>query len=190
MNMALAAQIMRSVDVTANRARQEWTVQDKIGRVLWALVEPIFRMVPRPLWGVRRLILRLFGAQVGKDVHVYPTASITIPWNVILRDGCAVGDRAILYALGPITVGPRATISQHAHICAGSHNWRDPIMPLIKPPIEIGADAWVCADAYIGPGVTIGDNAIVGARAVVTKNIAPGLIVAGNPARKIGERNR
>lgn len=180
---------MRSVDIAANRARQEWTRREQIGRVLWALVAPLFRIIPRPLWGLRRSILRLFGSQVGKDAHIYPTVRITIPKNLILEDGCAVGDHAILYALGPITIGARATVSQYAHICAGSHDWRDPNMPLTRPPIEIGADAWVCADAFIGPNVTIGDGAIIGARAVVTKSIAPGLIVAGNPARIIGERD-
>lgn len=86
-------------------------------------------------------------------------------------------------------IGPRATVSQGAHLCGGTHDWRDPTMPLMKPPIEIGADAWVCADAFIGPDVTIGDGAIVGARAVVTKSVARGLIVAGNPAREIGKRD-
>ena len=134
-------------------------------------------------------MLRLFGAQVGADVHVYPTVRITIPWNLTLQDGCAVGDHAVIYALGSINIGARATISQYAHLCAGSHDWRDPAMPLLKPTIEIGADAWICADAFIGPSVKIGDGAIVGARAVVMKDVAPKTIVAGNPARKIGERD-
>lgn len=112
-----------------------------------------------------------------------------MPWNLVLGAQCAVGDRAILYSLGPIMIGPRTTVSQGAHLCAGTHDWRDPTMPLLKPPIEIGADAWVCADAFIGPNVTIGSGAIIGARAVVTKNVGPGLIVAGNPACEIGKRN-
>jgi putative colanic acid biosynthesis acetyltransferase WcaF len=101
---------------------------------------------------------------------------------------CAVGDRAILYALGQIQIGPRATVSQGAHLCAGTHDWRDLAMPLLKLPIKIGENAWVCADAFIGPNVTVGDDAIVGARAVVTKSVAAATIVAGNPAREIGKR--
>lgn len=177
------------VEIDANRAAQKWTWREQAGRVLWALASPLFRLSPRPLWGWRRAMLRAFGARVGRDVHVYPTTRIVIPWNLTLRDGCAVGDHAILYALGPITLGTRATVSQYVHICAGSHDWRDPAMPLTKPPITIGADVWVCADAFIGPDVTIEDSAIVGARAVVTKNVAPRTIVAGNPAREIGKRD-
>lgn len=180
---------MSAVDIAANRARREWTRREQIGRILWGIVAPLFRIIPRPLWGLRRALLRLFGARVGKEVHVYPTVRITVPWNLTLGEGCAVGDRAILYALGSITIEARATVSQYAHICAGSHDWRDPTMPLMKPRIEIGADAWVCADAFIGPGVKVGTGAIIGARAVVTKDVAPGTIVAGNPAREIGKRS-
>lgn len=133
-------------------------------------------------------MLRVFGAKVGRDVHVYPTARITIPWNLTLGDGCAVGDHAILYALGPITLGPRAVVSQYAHICAGSHDWRDPAMPLTRPPITLGADVWVCADVFVGPGVTVANGAILGARATVVRDVPSNTIVAGNPAQTIGSR--
>ena len=54
--------------------------------------------------------------------------------------------------------------------------------------VEIGDDVLVFAEAFIGPGVRVGDNAVVGARAVVVKDVADGIVVAGNPARKIGDR--
>jgi len=180
---------MGAIDVSANRNARNWTRRELQGRVLWTMVTPLFRLSPRPLWGFRRWLLRRFGAQVGANVHVYPSVRITIPWNLEIGAETAVGDRAILYALGPIRIGARATVSHGAHLCAGTHDWRDPTMPLMKPPIEIGPDAWICADAFVGPEVTIGKGAIVGARAVVTKDIAPGTIVAGNPAREIGTRD-
>jgi len=55
-------------------------------------------------------------------------------------------------------------------------------------PITIGRQAWVCTDAFIAPGVTVSEGAIVGARSVVTKDVAPWVIVAGNPARTIKKR--
>ena len=133
-------------------------------------------------------MLRAFGAQIGREVHIYPSVRVTIPWNLEIDRETAIGDRAILYALGPIRIGARATVSQGAHLCAGTHDWRDPAMPLVKSPLVIGNDAWVCADAFVGPGVTVGDKAIVGARAVATKNVADASIVGGNPAREIGKR--
>lgn len=156
-----------------------------MGRVLWAMARPLFALSPRPLWGWRRWLLRRFGAQIGAHVHIYPSVRVTIPWNLEIGDHTAVGDRAILYALGPITIGPRATISQGAHLCAGTHDLRQPSRPLVKPPIFIRAEAWVAADAFIGPGVTIGDRTVIGARAVVMKDQPPGLVIVGNPARAL-----
>ena len=173
------------IDVAANRTARKWSRREQAGRVLWALAWPLFRLSPRPLWGWRRMLLRVFGAKVTPNVHIFPTVRITIPWNLDLGQDCAVGDRAILYALGPITISARATVSQGAHLCAGTHDIVDPTRPLVKPPILIGPDAWIAADAFVGPGVTVGAGAVVGARAVVMKDVDPGHIVVGNPARTI-----
>jgi len=177
------------VDVAANRNALKWTRREQMGRVLWALVHPFFALSPRPLWGWRRMLLRLFGARIGSQVHVYPSVRITIPWNLDIEDYAAVGDRVLLYALGPIKIGAGTTISQNAHLCAGTHDHTKADMPLVKSPISIGDGVWVCADVFIGPGVKVGEHAILGARAVVSKNIEANLIVAGNPAITIGSRN-
>jgi putative colanic acid biosynthesis acetyltransferase WcaF len=131
------------------------------------------------------MLLRAFGAKVAANVHVFPSVRITIPWNLNLGEESAVGDQTILYALGPITIGPRATISQGAHLCAGTHDISQRDRPLLKPPIVIRADVWVAAEAFVGPGVTVGEGAIVGARAVVMKDVEVGDVVVGNPARTI-----
>ena len=156
-------------DISANRQASKWTRQELVGRVLWRLAHPLFAWSPRPFWGWRRLLLRLFGARIGREVHVHPSVRITIPWN--------------------ISIGDRVTISQGAHLCAGTHDHRDPAMPLLKPPISIERDAWICAEAFVGPGVRIGAHAIIGARCVVMKDVAPGMTMVGNPARAIGHRS-
>ncbi|MGH1579307.1 acetyltransferase [Planktotalea sp.] len=174
--------------VADNRASQKWTRLELAGRVVWALVQPLFRFSPRPLWGWRRMLLRLFGAQIGRDVHIFPTARITIPWNLSAADSAAIGDRVIVYALGPIHIGARATISQGAHLCAGTHDWRGPAMTLLKPPITIAEDVWICADAFVGPDVSVGAKAILGARAVVMNDVPTEAIMMGNPAQQVGQR--
>lgn len=130
----------------------------------------------------------MFGAKIGKRVHLFPSVRIAIPWNLDIRDDAAIGDSAILYSLGPITIGARVTISQYVHLCAGSHDHRAATFDLLKPSITIGADAWICADAFVGPGVSIGDRTILGARAVAVSNLPDDVIAAGNPARIIKER--
>jgi putative colanic acid biosynthesis acetyltransferase WcaF len=168
------------IDITANRRARNWSAKTQVARVFWGFCQPLFRFSPRPLWLWRVWLLRLFGARIGQGVHIHPTVRITIPWHLHIEDQAAIGDRAILYALGPIHIGPRATVSQNAHLCAGSHDWRDPARPLLRPPVVIGPDAWVCADAFVGPGVVIGAGAILGARAVALRSL---------PARHIGQGN-
>lgn len=177
-----------ALDIAANRKAQKWSRKDLIGRLLWDLAHPLFALSPRPMWGWRRLLLRLFGARIGRDVRINPSARVTIPWNLTIGDEVGVGDRVILYALGPVNIGARATVSQGAHLCAGSHDFRDPAMGLTKLPISIGEETWICADAFVGPGVIVGPRAVVGARAVAMKDVAAGAVVAGNPAREIGKR--
>ncbi len=180
----------RIVDVTANRRARKWSRKEQVLRVVWGLTFPFFALSPRTFWGWRRFLLRLFGASIGPGAHIYQSARIMMPWNLEVGASAAVGDRAILYALGTITIGARATISQSAHLCAGTHDISDPARPLLKLPIDIGSDAWVCADAFVGPGVTIGDHAIVGARAVAMKDVPAHAVVVGNPARQIKRTDR
>jgi putative colanic acid biosynthesis acetyltransferase WcaF len=148
----------------------------------------MFAWSPRPLWLWRRALLRLFGARIGSNVHIYPSVKITIPWNLTIGSDSAVGENVRLYALGRISIGVRATISQEVHLCAGSHDYLDPAMPLLKRPISVGDDVWICADAFLGPNVKIGNRAIVAARAVVIKDVEDDVIVAGNPARVVKKR--
>ncbi|WCJ61188.1 DapH/DapD/GlmU-related protein [Fontisphaera persica] len=158
-------------------------------RVIWGLIgKPLIRFSPRPFFGWRRMILRCFGAKIGKEVHVYPSTIVYFPWNLSVGDWSAIGEDALIYNLGPVTIGDRVTISHRAHLCAGTHDYTKPDFPLLKPPIKIERLAWVCSQAFVGPGVKVGEGAIVGAGAVVTKDVEPWTIVAGNPAKKLKNR--
>jgi putative colanic acid biosynthesis acetyltransferase WcaF len=177
-----------TIDIEANRRARKWATSELVARVLWAIVYVLFRVSPRILWGWRSFLLRLFGARIGRHVHIHPSVRIAIPWNLDIGDFTSIGDRVLLYNLGMLSIGARATVSHGAHLCGGTHDYRDARFPLIKSPIHVGEGAWVCADAFVGPGVTVGSHAIVAARAVVMGDVAPRTIVAGNPAKPIGAR--
>jgi putative colanic acid biosynthesis acetyltransferase WcaF len=178
-----------SIDIAANRQSPKYSLCELFARVAWALGAILFRLTPRPFHGLRCGILRLFGARVGRDVHIYPSARIFLPWQLEIGDQSAIGDGAIIYNVGAVAIGSRTTVSQYAHLCAGSHDYRDPAFSLLRMPITIGDEAWICADAFVGPGVCIGDRAIVAARAVAAKDVPSGMIVAGNPARVLKSRD-
>ena len=178
-----------SLDISANRQARKYTGTEMARRVLWGMGKLLFRFSPRPAFGWRRVLLRLFGAEVGSEVHIYNTATIYFPWNLTIGDQSAIGEDAMIYNLGQITIGEQVTISQRAHLCAGTHDHTNPTMPLQKPPITVEDQAWVCADAFVGPGVIVGEGAIVGARAVAVKDVSPWTIVGGNPAIPIKKRD-
>jgi putative colanic acid biosynthesis acetyltransferase WcaF len=177
-----------SLDIAANRAARKWTAGELAGRLLWEGLGFAFAWSPRQFWAWRNLMLRLFGARIGPEVHIHPSVKIAVPWTLAIGARSAIGDRAILYSLGQIDIGADVTVSQQAHLCAGTHDHRRPDLPLIKATIRIGDGAWICADAFVGPDVSVGDHAIVAARAVAVKDVEAWTIVAGNPARLVGPR--
>jgi putative colanic acid biosynthesis acetyltransferase WcaF len=148
----------------------------------------LFRCSFHNWYGWRRLLLRLFGAKLGRDVRIRPTVLVEIPWNLDIGDDVDIGDHVILYSLGKITIGRGSIISQYAHLCAGTHDYTTRRFPLLRPPIVVGEDAWIAADAFIGPGVTVGDRAVVGARATVVKDVGPDQVVAGPAAAVLKTR--
>ncbi|CAN5430641.1 acetyltransferase [soil metagenome] len=167
-----------------------FSLQNRMGRVVWAIVATIFfQLSPKPLHGWRSFLLKLFGAKVGKKVHVYPGAKIWAPWNLEIGDESAVANGAILYTQGKILIGKHVVISQGAHLCAGTHDYNLPDFPLITKPIIVEDYAWVAAEAFIHPGITIGTGSVVGARSVVTKSTSPWMVCAGHPCKSIAPRN-
>lgn len=176
------------LDIANARTQRPYTRAEYAGRVLWALAWPLFRLSPRLCHGWRRALLRAFGARIGPQVHIAPSARIALPWRLEMGPQSSIGDDALVYNLGPVRIGARATVSHLAHLCAGSHDHRQRHLPLLRPPIDIGDDAWICASALVGPGVRVGDGAVVGAAAVAMRDVPAWTIVAGNPARVVGRR--
>lgn len=176
------------VDLPSNRAARKYSWTEQLRRVLWTLGSYAIRLSPRPCFGWRRMVLRLFGAKVGHAVNVYSSTRFYMPWNVEIGDWAAIGEDAFIYSLGKVYIGAGASIAYRAHICAGTHDFSHPALPLLKPAVIVEDNAWIGTDAFIGPGVTVCKGAIVGARAVVVKDVPPMHIVGGNPARQIGVR--
>ena len=163
--------------------------RNRLARLGWGVVYVLlFRPSPRPLHAWRSLLLRRFGAKIGKGVHIYPGVTIWAPWNLDIGDQAGVASGAILYSQGMITIGEKAVISQGAHLCAGTHDYTKPGFPLVTKPIVIGAQAWIAAEAFVHPGVTVGEGTVVGARSVVVHDLPPWKVCAGFPAKVLKDR--
>ena len=166
-----------------------WPLGVNVRRVLWSFVQAtVFRWSFHNWYGWRRWLLRCFGTRVGRNVRVRSSVRIEMPWNLQLGDGVVVGDGVVLYCLGQVSIGRRTTISQYAHLCAGTHDYTLRSFPLVTKPIVVGDEVWIATDAFIGPGVTVGDRSVVGARSTALKDVRPDMVVGGNPAEVIKRR--
>lgn len=135
----------------------------------------------------RCLLLRLFGAAIGKSL-ICRSVRIHAPWLLRVGNLSCVGPRVELYNKAPITLGDDTVISQGAYLCTASHDVSSPVMALATAPITLGNGCWVAARAALLPGVTLGDGAVVGLGAVVTRPVPALTLVAGNPARPLRKR--
>ena len=168
-----------------------FTLCNRIMRMVWNLVYlMLFRFSPRPFHAWRSFLLRLFGAKIGVNCHVYPSVTIWAPWNLILGNNVGIANGVKLYSMDKITIADYAVISQGAHLCSGSHDYNSTNFQLIASPIFIGSHSWLCTETYIGPGVAIADGSVIAARGVVSKSInQPWLVWGGVPVKKIGVRD-
>ena len=130
----------------------------------------------QPLWQLNArvepgAILR-DGVQIGKDA--------VILMGAILNIGASVGERTMV-DMGAV-LGGKATVGRDCHIGAGAV-LAGVIEPASKTPVTVGDRVLIGANAVILEGVQIGSDAVVAAGAVVTKDVPPGAVVAGSPAR-------
>ena len=158
---------------------------------VWALVQAtLFRWSPRPWHWWRAWLLKVFGAEIPAPgrVVVFPSVRVYFPWKLALAPRAMVGRHVNLYNLARISIGYGANLSQHCHLCAGTHDYLRWDMPLVVRPIHIGDNAWLGADVFVGPGVTIGELCVVGARSVVVRDLPPRMVCAGHPCKPLKER--
>src|SRR5688572_8722455 len=112
-----------SVDIAANQAMQKYSRSEQLRRVLWSCGRWLMILSPRPCFGWRRMVLRLFGAKVGPHVVVYPSTHLYMPWNVEIEDWVAIGEDVFIYSLGKVRIGRNAALAYRSHVCGGSHDF-------------------------------------------------------------------
>lgn len=172
-----------------SKVRSPHGMCNKVGRGLWAIAWVVlFRPSPRIFFGWRRLLLRMFGARLGRKTTISNSVRIWAPWNLQIGDFSSIGNYVDCYCVAPIVVGANCVVSQYTYLCAATHDYKTTHFELRIAPICIEDGVWIAADVFIGPGVTVGQSAVVGARSSVFSDVAPWTVVGGNPAHKIKQR--
>ena len=157
-----------------------FTVRNRLARLSWSVVYfCLFLPTPRPFHLWRSMLLRSFGARLGTNCHIYSTVKIWAPWNLECGNRVGVAEDAEIYNPSLVRLGDDSVISQGAYLCGASHDPDSPTFTLLTAPIVVEKRAWVAARALVLMGITLGEGC------VVTRDIPPGAICAGNPCRVV-----
>ena len=160
-----------------------------VWEALWQIVNLLlFQLCPLKLSALKCVVLRLFGAKIGRGVSIKPKVKITFPWKLTLGNHIWLGEECWLLNLDHITIADNVCISQRAFLCTGNHNYKSPVFDLIVKPIDVGEGAWIGANALVGPGVKVGAHAVLTAGSVATDDLQPFGIYRGNPAIHVKQR--
>jgi putative colanic acid biosynthesis acetyltransferase WcaF len=155
-------------------------------RALWLIVEAtIFSNGIVTSYGLKRWLLRVFGARVGSSVLIKPGVHVKYPWRQRVGNNSWLGERCWIDNMEDVTIGDNVVVSQGAYLCTGNHDWSDPGMGLTPQPIAIEDGAWIGAFARVAPGKRIGEESILVLGAVALSDTEPRGIYAGNPAELV-----
>jgi len=129
---------------------------------------------------------------VGKRVRIRSGLLVFRPSNVTIEDGVTINVNCVLQAHAPIRIGRHTLIAANCTIVTATHDMSkrgdETRLALSAAPVTIGHDCWLGAGVTVLPGVTIGDGAVVGAGSVVTRNLPPGMVCFGIPAKPVRAR--
>jgi len=158
-------------------------------RILWYFMNLIFIRNPWiPFSGIKRIILRIFGAKIGKGVIIKPSVNIKYPWKLEIGNHVWIGEGVWIDNLGKVQIKDHVCISQGAYLLTGNHNYKKLQFDLIVKDIVIENGVWIGAKSIVCPGVKCNANSILTAGSVAVKNLDNDAIYQGNPAIEIRKR--
>lgn len=156
--------------------------------LIWIICNDFLAHIPSKrlrVWG-----LKILGLKASSNVRFYQGFHIRSPKKIIIGEGCSIGPKVLLDGRKGLTIGKNVTIAYEAIIWTLNHDYNDVHFCGKGAPVTIHDYAWICSRSIILPGITIGEGAVVASGAIVTKDVPPYAVVAGVPAKVIGQREQ
>jgi maltose O-acetyltransferase len=170
------------------------SLRESISREVYELFNRTIAIIPGTCGRlIRKTYYSRFFIRYGKDAFILDNVRIMGKRRISLGDRSAINTGCWITASGGLEIGDDVMIGPNVVIHTGNHNIADTSIPMNRQghtfeKIVIGNDVWIGANAIILMGVIIGDGAVIGAGSVVTKDVYPYTVVAGNPIRVIKDR--
>lgn len=161
----------------------------KVKRALWYLFNNAFLLNPyNPFSGLKKFVLKLFGAKIGKGVVIKQRVNIKYPWKLEVGDNTWIGEDVWIDNLGDVKIGANCCLSQGAFLLCGNHNYKKSTFDLIVGKITLEDGVWIGAKAIVTGGVYCHSHALLTVGSVASKNLEAYKVYQGNPAVAIRDR--
>jgi putative colanic acid biosynthesis acetyltransferase WcaF len=158
-------------------------------RALWLIISALFIQCSwNPSSKLRVILLRLFGAKVGKRVVLKPCLHIKYPWLLSIGDYSWIGEGVWIDNLTNVIIEHDVCISQGAYLLTGNHDYTSMNFNLLVKPIKIESGVWIGAKSIVCPGVICHSHSVLTIASIATKDLPPYTICSGNPASGIKKR--
>ena len=177
---------------TVNNAIYKTSLEINAGffkQLCWYFVNVVFFRNPLVVSSkLKVILLRWFGASVGRGVVIKPSVNIKFPWKLTIGNHVWVGESVWIDNLSDIQLGDHVTISQGALLLTGSHDYRKESFDLITRSIILEDGVWIGARGIVYGGVIGRSHAILGLNSVAVGELNPYTIYKGNPAVPVKTR--
>jgi putative colanic acid biosynthesis acetyltransferase WcaF len=162
----------------------------KIKRIFWYYTNILFFLNPwNPFSSLKKTILKLYGANIGKGFVIKPAVNIKYPWKLKIGDFVWIGENVWIDNLDNVEIGNNVSISQGAVLLCGNHNYKKSTFDLITGKIILEDGVWIGARSIVTPGILCKSHSVLSVNSVATQNLEAYTIYQGNPAVDIRKRN-
>jgi putative colanic acid biosynthesis acetyltransferase WcaF len=161
-----------------------------IKQVLWYFVNILFFKNPINISsGSKVILLRMFGATIGKGVVIKPAVNIKYPWKLKIGNHSWIGEEVWIDNLANVIIGDNVCVSQGALLLCGNHNYKKETFDLMLGEIILEDGVWIGARSVVCAGVKCASHAILSILSIASSNLEAYTIYRGNPAVAIKIRN-
>ncbi len=160
----------------------------RLRRACWYVVHELFICSGQPVSGLRIMLLRLFGAEIGHGVVIKPRVRIKYPWKLKVGNHTWIGEDVWIDNLGLVVIGDHCCLSQGSMLLCGNHDYSRSTFDLLVGDITLEDGSWIGAKAVVCPGVTCYSHSVLAVGSVASAPLEAYGIYRGNPAVKVKER--
>lgn len=161
----------------------------KLKQFCWLLINAIFIQSSwLPFMGFKIILLKFFGAKIGKGLIIKPSVTIKLPWKLTVGNHCWIGENVWVDNLDYVVIGNNVCLSQGSLLLTGNHDYTISSFDYRNAPILLEDGVWIGAKAVVCPGVTCKSHSILSVGSIATKNLEEYTVYQGSPALAVRKR--